>query len=306
MMNDKLVLYLQNVEKIKLYFGTDADKFSYSLALRYTVKGMVFHYVDYENIAQEIKKQTKWYSFAGVNFNILTSYAAHFGKDYEKVAQALHYQKMLTSYFTGGEHSYIAAMYGSTIEDAQRVNKLTQALANTPNSQFFTLPLQSRALLATRAEEVAILAMSLQQYYEALIQFGFARHSLTYESAFILTVHSGLFDAQLIEQLRAVLAILNQAETTLKKRHYFVVVLLAIAQCGAEDFIKLYELHDALCLQTKLRPKYHPTLLIATQLYTLNKTPFEFSTSDFALTEVIHLFDSASNLDGGTDSGGGE
>lgn len=304
-MHQMLALYLQNVEKIKLYFGTDADKFGYHLAVRYTVKGNVFHYADYEKIAQEIKKHTKWYSFAAVNFNILTSYAAHFGKDVDKVAPALQYYKLLTNYFTRGEHSYLAAMYGTTLEDAQRVDALTKTLAKLPALQFFTLPLQTRALLATLPEEVEVLAASVQHYYTTLISLGFTRHSSTLEAAAILTLASGNVDEQLITQIKHVLAILTETNTTLKKRHYFVVILLALVNAKAHDFIELYELHEQLCAEAKLRPNYHPTLLIATQLYTVTSLPISFASSEFSFSDTIHLFDSSSDIDGGGDGGGG-
>lgn len=43
-MNDRLQLFFDNIEKINLYFGADADKFSKDLALKLTVRNIRFYY----------------------------------------------------------------------------------------------------------------------------------------------------------------------------------------------------------------------------------------------------------------------
>lgn len=61
-MEERLAMFVDNVEKIRLYFGTEADKFALSMAVSLTLRSLIFYYFEYEKVEKTIKDHSKWYS----------------------------------------------------------------------------------------------------------------------------------------------------------------------------------------------------------------------------------------------------
>ncbi len=111
-MNEKLQLYVDNVEKIRLYFGVDGERFAKKMAIQLTLKGIRFYYHDYEEVQKHIKANTKWYSTPRSSIKIAHAYYVQFAKEPEKVVHALKQQSMIPKpKLANVEDSYIAAIY---------------------------------------------------------------------------------------------------------------------------------------------------------------------------------------------------
>ena len=95
-MNEKLQLYVDNVEKIRLYFGGDGEKFAKRMAMQLTLRGIRFYYHDYEEVQKHIKANTKWYSTPRNSAKIAHAYYVQFAKEPEKVVQAFQRQSMIS------------------------------------------------------------------------------------------------------------------------------------------------------------------------------------------------------------------
>jgi hypothetical protein len=61
-MNERLLLFLDNVEKIRLFLGSHAESFVFSMATQLTLRGQRFYGFDYDEVNKTIKKNSKWYS----------------------------------------------------------------------------------------------------------------------------------------------------------------------------------------------------------------------------------------------------
>ncbi|MER2115755.1 MAG: hypothetical protein ABS904_08290, partial [Solibacillus isronensis] len=174
-MNAQLQLFFTNIDKIVLYFGADAKYFYIDLALKLTVRNIVFNYEDYEKVRQQIKNNTKWYNFARVNTQIINTYFVHYAKEPEKIGEALNLHKLLTKQFTRHDDSYIAAAYLKSEDHIERINLLIKDLMNKQSVKYAPLKLSTSAMLAGRAEDTKVLANSVEQYYQALVSIGYAR-----------------------------------------------------------------------------------------------------------------------------------
>ncbi|MFJ7738077.1 DUF4003 family protein [Lysinibacillus sp. NPDC097287] len=306
-MKERVQLFLDNMEKIRLYFGTGTDNFTMKIATQLTVRGIRFCVSDYEEIKKEIKANSKWYSTIRVSKVITNAYYIQFAKEPEKVAQTLEMQKLITSTSLSNiENSYLAAMYIKNRVHAVKMDELSNALLKQPSLKFSTLSLVLRAMLATRPESAVVLANTYEHYYKHLVDFNFIRGDESKSAALLLTMGTGTFDEKTWQRVRSFTTTFMSTNAKLEPRHYSVVCLLALATFETQEFQALTEVHETICQALKLNPKYYNTLLIATQIYTctegigeLPKCALDFS--DIVLQGIDGVADSASG-----DGGGGE
>ena len=229
MMNEQLQLFFHNIEKIRLYFGSDSDSFEKELALKSTVRNLAFYYEDYENVNQQIKAHTKWYSSARTRRKIAHSYYVHFAKTPEQIPHTIHMYKQLTKQFKRNEQTYLAAMYVKNDADLLKMQQLMQALQQQPSLNYSAFALQTVALLATRNQDAPTLAQTYERYYNALIALGYERKGVTKNSAVLLTLGTGTFCEQTFQHVQQISAIIQKSEVKMKPCHYNTIALLALA-----------------------------------------------------------------------------
>ena len=306
-MNERLQLYLDNVEKIRLYFGVDGEKFAKRMAIQLTLRGIRFYYHDYEEVQKHIKVNTKWYSTPRSSIKIGHAYYVQFAKEPEKVVQALKQQSMLPKpKLANVEDSYIAAIYIKDDEHVQKMNELKGALAKQPSLKYSTHTLSQCALLTTRSESAEELATTYKRYYSRLIDLKWKRGRETYQAAFLLTMGTGTFDDTTWDKVKELATIIQTANSKLEPRHYSVVCLLALAKFEVTEFPALNEIHDEICKVIKANPKYENTLLIATQIYTSNEAFGDLPKYDIDFIDmVLQGVDDGFGGDGGDGGGGG-
>lgn len=308
-MNETLQLFLDNLEKIRLYFGIDGEKFAKRMAIQLTLRGIRFYYHDYEEVQKCIKANTKWYSTPRSSVKIAHAYYVHFAKEPEKVVQAFQQQSILPKpKLANVEESYIAAAYIKDVEHVQKMNELKAALAKQGNLKYLAHPLSQCAMLATRPESPEELATTYERYYSRLIDLKWKRGGETKQAALLLTMGTGTFDDTISEKVKELATIIQAANSKLERRHYSVVCLLALARFERTEFPTLHKIHEQLCQSMKANPKYENTLLIATQIYTASEALDELQKYDFDFTDILFEiveadFGGASG-DGG--SGGGD
>lgn len=304
-MKERIQLFLDNMEKIRLYFGTGIENFTLKMATQLTVRGIRFYVGDYEEIKKAIKANSKWYSTVRANRNIANAYYIQFAKEPEKVAHTLEMQKLITaSGLSNIENSYLAAMYIKNKVHAIKMNELSKALMKQPSLRFTTLSLTLRAMLATRPESAEVLANTYERYYKLLINLNFKRGDESKNAALLLTMGTGTFDEKIWQRVQAFTATFMSTNAKIDPRYYNVVCLLALATFESEEFPALTEVYDAISQTLKLNPKYYNTLLIATQIYTcteaideLPKYTTEFS--DIVMQSMDGIADSTSGDGGG-------
>lgn len=305
-MNEKLQLYVDNVEKIRLYFGVDGERFAKRMAIQLTLRGIRFYYHDYEEVQKHIKANTKWYSTPRSSVKIAQAYYVQYAKDPEKVVQALQRQSMIPKpKFANAEDSYIAAIYIKDAGHVQKMNELIQALEKQPSLKYLAHTFSQRALLATRPESPEELATTYEQYYNQMIDLKWKRGGEAQQAAFLLTMGTGTFNDTTWSKVGELATVIQAANSKLEPRHYSVVCLLALAKFEIIEFPKLNEIHDGICKAMKANPKYENTLLIATQIYTANEAFGESQKYDINFIDmVLQGIDADFGGDGGGDGGG--
>ncbi|WP_431028888.1 DUF4003 family protein [Lysinibacillus sp. LZ02] len=306
-MKERLQLFVDNVEKIRLYFGVDGERFVKKMATQLTVRGIRFYYHDYEEVQKHIKANTKWYGVARSSVKIAHAYYVQFAKEPEQVKQAIAQQAFVkTKGFASSEDAYLAAMYVKDSEQAQKMELLTKELIKQPSLKFSSLSLLLRAMLATRPESPEELATTYEQYYQRLISLGWKRDGTSKNAAFLLTIGTGAWDETIWAKVEELAALIQAASTKLEPRHYSVVCLLALAKFETPAFPALTEIHDQVCQVLKAKPKYDNTLLIATQIYTASEAFSDLPTYDFDFADIVmQAIDGDSGGDAGGDGGSG-
>ena len=306
-MNDQLQLFFHNVEKIRLYFGTDSSSFEKELALKLTVRNLAFYYEDYEKVVQQIKANTKWYSSARTSQKIAHSYYVHFAKTPEQVPHTLHMYKQLTKQFKRNEHTYLAAMYVKNDADLVKMQQLMQALMQQPSLKYSAFAPQTVALLATRGHDAATLAQTYERYYNALISLGYERKGITKNSAVLLTLGTGTFCEQTFQHVQQISAMIKKSDVSIKPCHYNTIALLALAKFDVVQFPALYAIHDEICHVLKLKKHDCNTLLLAAQIYTSNEAIGDLPEYELDFSDMLHIHNDASGDgdSGGSDGGGG-
>ena len=306
-MKERVQLFLDNIEKIRLYFGTGTDNFTMKMAIQLTVRGIKFCVSDYEEIKKEIRSNSKWYSTVRASKVITNAYYIHFAKEPEKVAQTLDMQKLITSTGLANiENSYLAAMHIKNRVHAVKMDELSKELLKQPSLKFSTLSLALRAMLATRPESAEVLANTYEHYYKQLVDFNFIRGDESMSAALLLTMGTGTFDEKTWHRVKSFTTTFMSTKAKIEPRHYSVVCLLALAKYKTEELQVLTEVHEAICQSLKLNPKYYNTLLIAAQIYTCTEVVGELPkcTLDFS-DIVLQGFDGVADSVSG-DSGGSE
>ncbi len=306
-MNDQLQLFFHNVEKIRLYFGTDSTPFEKELALKLTVRNLAFYYEDYEKVVQQIKANTKWYSSARTSQKIAHSYYVHFAKTPEQVPHTLHMYKQLTKQFKRNEHTYLAAMYVKNDADLVKMQQLMQALMQQQSLKYSAFAPQTVALLATRGHDAATLAQTYERYYNALISLGYERKGITKNSAVLLTLGTGTFCEQTFQHVQQISAMIKKSDVSIKPCHYNTIALLALAKFDVVQFPALYAIHDEICHVLKLKKHDCNTLLLAAQIYTSNEAIGDLPEYELDFSDMLHIHNDASGDgdSGGSDGGGG-
>lgn len=299
-MKERLQLFLDNIEKIRLYFGTGTDEFTMKMATQLTVRGIRFCVSDYEEIKKEIKANSKWYNPLRVSKVITNAYYIQFAKEPEKVAHTLEMQKLLTSSgLSNIENSYLAAMYVKNRVHAVKVDELSKALLKQPSLKFSTLSFVLRVMLAARPESAEVLANTYEHYYKQLVDFNFIRGNESKSAALLLTIGTGTFDEKTWHRVKTLTTTFMSTKDKIEPRHYSVICLLVLAKFEPQELQTLTEVHEAICQALKLNPKYYNTLLIAVQIHTstevigeLPKCALDFS--DIVLQGIDGVVDSAS------------
>ncbi|MEG0437847.1 DUF4003 family protein [Solibacillus cecembensis] len=296
-MNERLQLFFDNIGKIKLYFGSDADNFAKHLALKLTVRNIHFYYEDYENVQRQIKLHTKWYHFARNNSKLNHAYYVHFAKDPKQIPKAFQHYKTLTKQFNRGEQSYLTAMYLNNDAALDKLRVLLNELMQQPSLKFVSLDTHHCAILATRPEEPYILASTYTQYYNQLVTDGFVRSKETIQTALLLTVGTGTFCENTIQQVKKLTTLIFSIRANLKYCHYRTIALLALANFQPNQIPALEDIHDEICRSLKISPNNCNTLLLAAQIYTANEAigdlpSYNMDFSDFAYAIVNDDFTS--------------
>ncbi|MBD8036832.1 DUF4003 family protein [Solibacillus sp. A46] len=304
-MNAQLQLFFTNIDKINLYFGSDAKSFYIDLALKLTVRNVIFHYEDYEAIRQEIKNHTKWYHTARVNQQVINTYYVHFAKQPEKIGEALNLYKSLTKQFSRGEHSYITSAYLTSEDDMDRIQKLLADLMKQPSLKYSPIKPATCAILARRPEDTGILANTIEHYYKELVSIGYERKDATKNAALILTIGTGTFDEFTFSRLKELTLFIKNTETKLKSCHYATIALLALAKFEVHQFPALYDIHNEICRTLKLNRNQCNTLLITTQIYTSNEAIGDIPSNESYYSDIIFSAVESSSSDGVSDGGGG-
>lgn len=300
-MNDQLQLFFHNIEKIRLYFGSDSMPFEKELALKLTVRNLAFYYEDYEKVIQQIKANTKWYSSARTSQKIAHNYYVHFAKTPEQVPHTIHMYKQLTKQFKRHELTYLAAMYLKKDADLIKMQQLMQALQQQPSLNYSAFELQTVALLATRNQDAMILAQTYERYYKALISLGFEHKGVTKSSAVLLTLGTGTFCDQTFQHVEQISAIIQKSDVKMKPCHYNTIALLALAKFDVVQFPALYAIHDEICHVLKLKKHDCNTLSLAAQIYTSNEVIGDLPAYELDFSDMLHIHNDASS---GGDSGG--
>lgn len=303
-MNAQLQLFFTNIGKINLYFGSDAKSFYIDLALKLTVRNIIFHYEDYEAVRQQIKNDTKWYHSARTNPQVINTYYVHFAKQPEKISEVLNLYKSLTKQFSRGEHSYITSAYITSEHDIDRINKLIADLMKQPSMKYSPIKPATCAMLARRPEDTEILANTIEHYYKELVSIGYERKDATKNAALILTLGTGTFDEPTFKRLQELTLFIKNTETKLKSCHYATIVLLALAKFEVHQFPALYDIHNEICRTLKLNRNQCNTLLITTQIYTSNEAIGDIPSTESFYSDIFSAAESISS-DGGSDGGGG-
>lgn len=286
-MNEPLQLFFQNIDKIRLYFGTEAEAFDKDLALKLTMRNIVFSYEDYEEVVKQIKSHSKWYHAVRSSRRVLHTYYAHFAKKPEQMKHTFHMYKRLTEQFKRGEASYLAALYINQEADIEKIHMLIHEIAKRPSLNFSTSKFQTTALLCTRPENAMLLATTYDRYYQALLSIGFLPNEETVKSAILLTAGSGSFCATTFQYVKEISNnILNKA-TTMRCCHYQTTVLLALTKFENEQFPALYAIHDEICRVLKIGSNECNSLLLAAQIYTSNEAIGDISMNDFNFSDIL-------------------
>ena len=304
-MNERLQLFVDNVEKIRLYFGPEGEKFTKKMATQLTVRNIRFYYQDYEDVQTFIKKNTKWYSHARASVKIAHAYYIHFAKEPEKIPQVLQFYQTLLTTYRRTEDSYLAAIYMTSHEDLAKIKAITHAMIKQPSLRYSALPLSSRAMLASRPESPDVLASTYERYYNELLNINFKRGGTTKNAALLLTMSTGTFNTDTWKDVVTLAQLIEKANTKLEERHYSVVCLLALAKFEPHEFPALTDIHDEICKKIKANPKYENTLLIAAQVYTANEIIGELPKYDIDFTDILLIDSDNHSGDSSGDSGGG-
>lgn len=286
-MNAQLQLFFTNIDKIVLYFGADAKYFYIDLALKLTVRNIVFNYEDYEKVRQQIKNNTKWYNFARVNTQIINTYFVHYAKEPEKIGEALNLHKLLTKQFTRHDDSYIAAAYLKSEDHIERINLLIKDLMNKQSVKYAPLKLSTSAMLAGRAEDTKVLANSVELYYQALVSIGYERTKDTTNTAVILTIGTGDFHNETFARLKELTTFIKKKEKKLKPHHYNTIALLSLAKFEVHQFPALHDMHEEICRFLKLDRRQFNSLLVATQIYTSTEAIGDLPSYDVDFSTII-------------------
>lgn len=306
-MNERLSLFLDNVEKIRLFFGSHAESFVISMATQLTIRGQRFYGFDYDDVNKTIKNHSKWYSTVRHRQKIVNAYYVHYSKDPSLIPKAIERQKQIQhNKFTETEDSYIAAIY---IENGEKLEELTQALIKQSSLRYESLRLPQRALLSTRPEVPIEIAVTYEQYYKQLLSLKWKRGIESKNAAFLLTLETGTFQEPIIERLVRVESLLHSINLKIEKRHYSVICLLALANFEKTQLNALLELQDTINTKLKLNPKYYNTLGVAAQLYTAtelanNSEMYYTDIADILMTVIDN--GGSDGSDGGGDGGGGD
>lgn len=286
-MNAQLQLFFTNIDKIVLYFGADAKYFYIDLALKLTVRNIVFNYEDYEKVRQQIKNNTKWYNFARVNTQIINTYYLHYAKKPEKIGKVLNLHKLLTKQFTRNEDSYIASAYLTSEEHIARIHLLITDLMNNQSVKYAPLKLSTSAMLAGRIEDTQVLANSVEQYYQELVAIGFERTKDTTNTAVILTIGTGNFHNETFSRLKELTAFIKKTEGKLTPDHYNTIALLSLAKFEVHQFPALHDMHEEICRFLKLDRRHFNSLLVATQIYTATEAIGDLPSYDLDFSTII-------------------
>ncbi|WP_339172921.1 DUF4003 family protein [Solibacillus sp. FSL R5-0691] len=286
-MNAQLQLFFTNIDKIVLYFGADAKYFYIDLALKLTVRNIVFNYEDYEKVRQQIKNNTKWYNFARVNTQIINTYFVHYAKEPEKIGETLNLHKSLSKQFTRHDDSYIAAAYLKSEQHIERIDQLIKDLMTKQSVKYAPLKLSTSAMLAGRTEDTKVLANSVEQYYQALVSFGYERTKDTTNTAVILTIGTGDFHQETFARLKELTTYIKKTEKKLKPHHYNTIALLSLAKFEVHQFPALHDMHEEICRFLKLDRRQFNSLLVATQIYTSTEAIGDLPSYDVDFSTII-------------------
>ncbi|MCH7322978.1 DUF4003 domain-containing protein [Solibacillus sp. MA9] len=305
-MNEQLQLFFHNVEKIRLYFGSEAAPFEKELALKLTVRNIPFYYEDYEKVVQQIKANTKWYSSARAGQKIYHNYYVHFAKAPEQIVHTLHMYKQLTKHFKRNEQTYLAAMYMKHDADIQKLQTLTHELAQQPSLTYSALKLSTTALLSTRENNVATLVQTYELYYKALISLGYERVNTTKNSAVLLTLGTGTFCDETNRHLQQISQFIRKSDVKIERCHYNTIALLALAKFKVVQFPALYAIHDEICRELNIKKYDCNSLLLAAQIYTSNEAIGDLPESALDFNDMLHIDAEVIGDVCSDDSGGGD
>lgn len=307
-MNERLQLFFDNLDKIQLYFGSDANKFANNLALKLTVRNIRFNYEDYEIVQQQIKAHTKWYQFFSMSLPICHAYYVHFAKTPEKIPHALHMYKLLTKKFNRGDQCYLAAIHIESEQSIQKIEALIKELMKQPSLKHSNLATNTCTILAARPESPQQLAITFEKYYQALVSIGFIRNKETKNCALLLTIGTGTYCEETFNHVQALTTFIQKSEISVMVCHYNTIALLALAKFEIAQFPALYDIHEEICRKLKIKQNHCNSLLMAAQIYTSNEAigdllTYELDYADFMYAAINDDFDSGSRHDG---YGGGE
>lgn len=289
MMTEQLQLFFHNVEKIRLYFGSEAAPFEKELALKLAVRNLTFYYEDYEKVVQQIKANTKWYSSARTSQKIYHNYYVHFAKAPKQIVHTLHMYKQLTQYFKRNEQTYLAAMYMKHDADIEKLLTLTRELAQQSSLTYSAHKLSTTALLSTRKNNVATLVQTYKLYYETLISLGYEHTDTTKNSAMLLTLGTGTFCDETSKRIQQISLVIHKSNVKIERCNYNTIALLALAKFDVVQFPALYAIHDEICRELNIKKYDCNSLLLAAQIYTSNESIGNLPDSALDFNDMLHI-----------------
>lgn len=314
-MEEKVLLFLDNLKKIHLFFGKGARQIGTRMAAKLAVKGMSFSAKDYEETVKTIKVNTKWYQKIRMNQKLQHLYYAQFAGQPHRVEQALALQKQMT---IGGEESYRAAMYIKEPEQIDKIKKISAVLKKKAGMKWFSLPQPLLAVLAARSEAAEELAAAYENYYTRLTDLGWYSGNQGKWAALLLVVGTGSFD-QAVWECVGRFSKAMEDEDKLDLDTYSVVCLLAIAQAELKAIGELDAICEFIDDRTDDLPIEGDLLLLAAQLHTSSEVYSDLPHTDVSDMDYLDLIDAVidgtfdgsdgsgdGGSDGGGDSGGGD
>ncbi|QDQ03370.1 DUF4003 family protein [Lysinibacillus fusiformis] len=286
--------FTQTVEDIAKAAGWSVDrKIILAIASTYVATGRTFDALKYNEVLQEIKKQTSWMS--PLRANIGYSIAANIVEQ-DDVKQAvkniLVNEKILKEVkFKSGNFNFIAAQFLTKIESekqahAQTARALYEAIRK--HHRFLTSfdDIPYAVLLSSPTDDVVLRAETMNCYYKELRTYYFnAGNELQWLSQ-VLTFISPQYDSNLVPSVVNIRDILKKQDVKVKTMHYPLLGFLAILQVNNVQIQQITDLYYELKGMKLLKWHREFVLFMAIQIAIYDMAKVQQSLSMSIMTSI--------------------